>query len=189
MTRRRRRATSSTSSRRAAASASRNAPITWPASATSPREAARRGSTASRIAGSRNIPGGRCDGGRKSCRDLSFRSYRASSRHPSEWRCPSGHLDFARCERGPGFGGFAMTDFLLELRSEEIPARMQAGARAELDKLFRAQLAAAGLEAGDLTIWSTPRRRSEEQTSELQPLRRISYADFCLKKKKKTMTT
>ena len=51
-----------------------------------------------------------------------------------------------------------MTDFLLELRSEEIPARMQAGARAELEKLFRAQLAAAGLEAGDLTIWSTPRR-------------------------------
>ena len=51
-----------------------------------------------------------------------------------------------------------MTDFLLELRSEEIPARMQAGACAELEKLFRAQLAAAGLEAGDLTIWSTPRR-------------------------------
>ncbi len=53
-----------------------------------------------------------------------------------------------------------MTDFLLELRSEEIPARMQAGARAELEKLFRAQLSAAGLEAGDLTIWSTPRRLS-----------------------------
>ena len=51
-----------------------------------------------------------------------------------------------------------MTDFLLELRSEEIPARMQAGARAELEKLFRAQLSAAGLEAGDLTTWSTPRR-------------------------------
>ncbi|MBO9697433.1 MAG: glycine--tRNA ligase subunit beta [Sphingopyxis sp.] len=51
-----------------------------------------------------------------------------------------------------------MTDFLLELRSEEIPARMQAGARAELEKLFRAQLSAAGLEAGELTIWSTPRR-------------------------------
>ena len=29
-----------------------------------------------------------------------------------------------------------MTDFLLELRAEEIPARMQAGARAELGKLF-----------------------------------------------------
>ena len=51
-----------------------------------------------------------------------------------------------------------MTDFLLELRSEEIPARMQAGARAELEKLFRAQLSAAGLAVGDLTIWSTPRR-------------------------------
>ncbi|PZQ23121.1 MAG: glycine--tRNA ligase subunit beta [Sphingopyxis macrogoltabida] len=51
-----------------------------------------------------------------------------------------------------------MTDFLLELRSEEIPARMQAAARAELEKLFRAQLGAAGLEAGELTIWSTPRR-------------------------------
>ncbi len=35
---------------------------------------------------------------------------------------------------------------------------MQAGARAELDKLFRAQLAAAGIDVGDLTIWSTPRR-------------------------------
>jgi glycyl-tRNA synthetase beta chain len=51
-----------------------------------------------------------------------------------------------------------VTDFLLELRSEEIPARMQAGARAELEKLFRAQLSAAGLETGALTIWSTPRR-------------------------------
>src|SRR3546814_8645152 len=30
--------------------------------------------------------------------------------------------------------------------------------------------------------------RSEEHTSELQSLMRISYADFCLKKKKKTTT-
>ena len=51
-----------------------------------------------------------------------------------------------------------MTDFLLELRSEEIPARMQAGARTELEKLFRAQMAAAGIAVGELTIWSTPRR-------------------------------
>jgi len=51
-----------------------------------------------------------------------------------------------------------MADFLLELRSEEIPARMQAGARAELEKLFRRELDAAGVRAGDLTIWSTPRR-------------------------------
>jgi len=52
----------------------------------------------------------------------------------------------------------AVTDFLLELRSEEIPARMQAGARAELDKLFRAQMSAAGIVVGDLSVWSTPRR-------------------------------
>ena len=51
-----------------------------------------------------------------------------------------------------------MTDFLLELRSEEIPARMQAGARADLEKLFRKQLDVAGLMAGDITVWSTPRR-------------------------------
>ena len=51
-----------------------------------------------------------------------------------------------------------MTDFLLELRCEEIPARMQAGARADLEKLFVKELAAAGLKAGAVTVWSTPRR-------------------------------
>jgi len=51
-----------------------------------------------------------------------------------------------------------MSDFLLELRSEEIPARMQAGARAELEKLFRRELDAAGVQAGEVTVWSTPRR-------------------------------
>ncbi|MDT0507879.1 glycine--tRNA ligase subunit beta [Novosphingobium sp. MMS21-SN21R] len=51
-----------------------------------------------------------------------------------------------------------MTDFLLELRCEEIPARMQAGARADLAKLFARELSAAGLNAGEVTVWSTPRR-------------------------------
>lgn len=51
-----------------------------------------------------------------------------------------------------------MADFLLELRCEEIPARMQAGARDELEKLFRRELEAAGVAVGDLTVWSTPRR-------------------------------
>ncbi|QIQ86135.1 glycine--tRNA ligase subunit beta [Erythrobacter sp.] len=51
-----------------------------------------------------------------------------------------------------------MADFLLELRSEEIPARMQAGARGELEKLFRREMEAAGIEAGEVTVWSTPRR-------------------------------
>ncbi|AOL23587.1 glycyl-tRNA synthetase beta chain [Erythrobacter litoralis] len=51
-----------------------------------------------------------------------------------------------------------MADFLLELRSEEIPARMQAGARGELEKLFRREMEAAGIETGEVTVWSTPRR-------------------------------
>lgn len=52
----------------------------------------------------------------------------------------------------------SMSDFLLELRSEEIPARMQAGARADLEKLFRKEMDAAGVSLGDITVWSTPRR-------------------------------
>lgn len=51
-----------------------------------------------------------------------------------------------------------MSDFLLELRSEEIPARMQAGARADLEKLFRKAMADAGVTLGEVTVWSTPRR-------------------------------
>ncbi len=51
-----------------------------------------------------------------------------------------------------------MTDFLLELRSEEIPARMQAGARADLEKLFRNEMYDSGVTLGDVTVWSTPRR-------------------------------
>src|SRR3546814_4483948 len=39
---------------------------------------------------------------------------------------------------------------------------------------------------GDMVpVMCWPRRRSEEHTSELQSLMRISYAVFCLKKKKK----
>src|SRR6478735_6844888 len=55
-------------------------------------------------------------------------------------------------------GRIAMSDFLLELRSEEIPARMQAGARVDLEKLFRAEMQAAGVAVGEVTVWSTPRR-------------------------------
>ena len=49
-------------------------------------------------------------------------------------------------------------DFLLELCSEEIPARMQAGARADLEKLFRKAMDEAGVSLGEVTVWSTPRR-------------------------------
>src|SRR3546814_4562867 len=39
------------------------------------------------------------------------------------------------------------------------------------------------------TAWLVAARRSEEHTSELQSLMRISYAVFCLKKKNKIDTT
>src|SRR3546814_6495417 len=42
-------------------------------------------------------------------------------------------------------------------------------------------------QSGD-TVPPDPDSRSEEHTSELQPLMRISYAVFCLKKKKKKQT-
>ncbi|MCA1662210.1 MAG: glycine--tRNA ligase subunit beta, partial [Novosphingobium sp.] len=51
-----------------------------------------------------------------------------------------------------------MSDFLLELRCEEIPARMQAGARRDLERLFREHMAATGVTHGEVTVWSTPRR-------------------------------
>ncbi|TCP89895.1 glycyl-tRNA synthetase beta chain [Sphingomonas sp. PP-CE-1A-559] len=51
-----------------------------------------------------------------------------------------------------------MTDFLLELRSEEIPARMQSKAREDLAKLFTAELAKAGIATGAIVTYATPRR-------------------------------
>jgi glycyl-tRNA synthetase beta chain len=51
-----------------------------------------------------------------------------------------------------------MTDFLLELRSEEIPARMQDKARDDLARLFAAELDKAGLKAGEIITYATPRR-------------------------------
>ena len=51
-----------------------------------------------------------------------------------------------------------MTDFLLELRSEEIPARMQDRAREDLARLFAGELAKAGLSAAETVTYATPRR-------------------------------
>jgi glycyl-tRNA synthetase beta chain len=55
-------------------------------------------------------------------------------------------------------GWAGMTDFLLELRSEEIPARMQDKAREDLARLFAAELDKAGLQADDIATYATPRR-------------------------------
>ncbi|WP_210358265.1 glycine--tRNA ligase subunit beta [Sphingomonas beigongshangi] len=51
-----------------------------------------------------------------------------------------------------------MTDFLLELRSEEIPARMEDKAREDLARLFAAEIAKAGLAAAGTVTYATPRR-------------------------------
>src|SRR3954451_16433583 len=51
-----------------------------------------------------------------------------------------------------------MADFLLELLSEEIPARMQARAREDLARLFAAEIGRAGLKAEALETYATPRR-------------------------------
>jgi glycyl-tRNA synthetase beta chain len=54
--------------------------------------------------------------------------------------------------------GRLMADFLLELRSEEIPARMQAKARNDLARLFAECTGEAGLATGAIETFSTPRR-------------------------------
>ncbi len=59
--------------------------------------------------------------------------------------------EIPRLERG-------VTDFLLELRSEEIPARMQAKAREDLARLFAAELAQSGIAAAETVTYATPRR-------------------------------
>ncbi|HUU65808.1 MAG TPA: glycine--tRNA ligase subunit beta [Methyloceanibacter sp.] len=51
-----------------------------------------------------------------------------------------------------------MSELLLELFSEEIPARMQARAQADLARLLGDRLKTAGLEFGDIRTFSTPRR-------------------------------
>ncbi|MCJ8155925.1 glycine--tRNA ligase subunit beta [Sphingomonas sp. LaA6.9] len=51
-----------------------------------------------------------------------------------------------------------MTDFLLELRSEEIPARMQEKASADLARLFAEEIAKSGLKAESIETFATPRR-------------------------------
>ncbi|MBL8883389.1 MAG: glycine--tRNA ligase subunit beta, partial [Hyphomicrobium sp.] len=51
-----------------------------------------------------------------------------------------------------------MSELLLELFSEEIPARMQARAAEDLKRLITEGLASRGLEVGTARCFSTPRR-------------------------------
>ena len=55
-------------------------------------------------------------------------------------------------------GRVSSADFLLELLCEEIPARMQAGARNDLARLFAEEIDKAGLSSEAIEVFSTPRR-------------------------------
>jgi len=62
-----------------------------------------------------------------------------------------------RVDRGEGLRRL-MADFLLELLSEEIPARMQAKARNDLARMFAEEMDKSGLSIGHIEAFSTPRR-------------------------------
>src|SRR3546814_7415053 len=90
-------------------------------------------------------------------------------------------LDLAvQRERSPLYvqlsDGAIRNDYTLKLRNMELRPR-------------RVEVAIDGLPGARLWIDGGSREtRSEEHTSELQSLMRISYAVFCLKKKKPTST-
>src|SRR3546814_3074190 len=58
-----------------------------------------------------------------------------------------------------------------------------------VDPITRQKVDGDPLDLGKIWIAIEPTDRSEEHTSELQSLMRISYAVFCLKKKNKVMTS
>jgi glycyl-tRNA synthetase beta chain len=76
-----------------------------------------------------------------------------------------------------------LSDFLLELLSEEIPARMQRRAQADLERLFAEHLAEAGLAAEGIETYATPRRLAliarglPERTEAVREERRGPRAD------------
>src|SRR3546814_9570178 len=83
---------------------------------------------------------------------------------------------------------------VVEQRDQEIAAkgqraRLRIGNEAELfDRLFDRRARLVGQEFGPVDHPAHGLFRSEEHTSELQSLMRISYAVFCLKKKRKKNT-
>src|SRR3546814_1351305 len=79
-----------------------------------------------------------------------------------------------------GEKGFVMTNQIV-INWQAPFVRHTRGPRASMDRTFtRSARKAAGWSGSELAIEA----RSEEHTSELQSLMRISYAVFCLKKKK-----
>src|SRR3546814_10865875 len=73
--------------------------------------------------------------------------------------------------------GFKLTSVASSVWSQSSRAMIEMLITGEKDPVVLAELAKGRM------------RRSEEHTSELQSLMRTSYADFCLKKKRKVNTT
>src|SRR3546814_8374982 len=99
------------------------------------------------------------------------RSTRTDTLFPYTTLCRSGLVPVALRQAGTGWDGRRLHQLRLRARRLRGLHRRTAGGRP--DRLPR-----VGEENALL-------RRSEEHTSELQSLMRISYAVFCLKKKKK----
>src|SRR3546814_1796394 len=71
-------------------------------------------------------------------------------------------------------------------RSKQICVAAGIDPTVQIRSLTEGELEKLRSEIGKLIVEGDLRRRSEEHTSELQSLMRISYAVFCLKKKKNT---
>src|SRR3546814_5008251 len=84
-----------------------------------------------------------------------------------------------------------LPDELAEFAYEDSALSIEAGQTISQPYIVALMIDAAGIEPGDTVLEigagsGYAAARSEEHTSELQSLMRISYAVFCLKKKKTT---
>src|SRR3546814_1868414 len=100
----------------------------------------------------------------------------------SDLRRDRGRRPFPPPRKAAGRGGAAACAQPLSVHRNAPPALWRRG---------DGRIARASGRKGQLTLlgraWRKVFRRSEEHTSELQSLMRISYAVFCLKKKNKTL--
>src|SRR3546814_6832893 len=102
----------------------------------------------------------------------------------ADWHSPAPYAPLARCDRH----GFAW-EWLRRTHAYRTACARQLTAAEE--RRIAAQFGLHRLESPNLAwpqarpLWRRDVDRSEEHTSELQSLMRISYAVFCLKKKKK----
>src|SRR3546814_2585956 len=92
------------------------------------------------------------------------------------------------------YGMFTELADLSQQRTRDILEAAKSDPNSKIGRAYTAYLDAGAVEAKGLAPiepWLTKVRsvRSEEHTSELQSLMRISYAVFCLNKKKKTTHT